>query len=130
MNKQPQILLNRIQTPDGTVITSYYRHDYSSYLDENGETYMVDGGTDYLRRSGNNEKATDLSIYLTDNHVANRDAMHWGTYGKDGKQPLTYKALCDLSTNHINAILNTQTHIEGYVRKLFETELEHRDETS
>ena len=41
-----EIILNRIQTPDGTVLTSYYRHDYKSYQDKNGETYIVDGGND------------------------------------------------------------------------------------
>jgi len=44
-----KIVLNRIKTPDGTILTSYHRHNYVSHID-NGELYAVDGGNDYLRR--------------------------------------------------------------------------------
>ena len=33
-----RLLLNRMQTPDGTVLTSWSRHDYRTYTDANGET--------------------------------------------------------------------------------------------
>ncbi len=39
-----EILCNRIQTPDGTILTSHDRHDFKSYVDKNGYEYMVDGG--------------------------------------------------------------------------------------
>lgn len=32
----------------------------------------------------------------------------WGTYGKNGDQPLTYVRLIDCSTDHLKAILRTQ----------------------
>lgn len=86
-----KIILNRIQTPDGTILTSYHRHDYRTHCDEiTGETYMVDGGTGYLHRSVNNIPATDLTIHDDEPFEVLRHFAHWGTRGKDGKQPLRW----------------------------------------
>ena len=54
-----QIVLNSIMTPDGTVLISHHRHDYVTHLDKNGELYLVDGGTDYLKRFVNFEPFKD-----------------------------------------------------------------------
>jgi hypothetical protein len=120
-----RILVNGIRTPDGTEIFSRSRHDYVTYRDKNGEEYMVDGGLDYQRRSGSGGE-TDISVYATGEHEHDRQYFHWGTRGKDGKSPLKYKPLCDLDTDHIHAILDTQTHIDEYVRGMMESELEFR----
>jgi len=37
----------------------------------------------------------------------------WGTYGKHGDNPLTYVKLIDCSTEHLQAILQTQKQIWG-----------------
>lgn len=50
--QKQRITLNRIRTPDGTIITSRYRHDFVAHRDANGHEYFVDGGLDYLRRGG------------------------------------------------------------------------------
>jgi hypothetical protein len=50
----------------------------------------------------------------------------WGTRGKDGNQPLVMKAMKDLDTDHIKAILKTQTHISEMRRKYFKKELLYR----
>ena len=60
---EPRIVLNAIETPDGTVLVSRHRHDYREHTDANGSTYAVDGGSDYLKRSGPRNYA-ELSIYL------------------------------------------------------------------
>jgi hypothetical protein len=58
----PNIILNRIRTPDGTILTSRSRNDYVSYTDESGIKYSIDGGLDYLKRQTSGEYV-ELSKY-------------------------------------------------------------------
>ena len=121
-----EILVNRIKTPDGTILTSRHRHDYQSHVDKiTGETYVVDGGTDYLRRSTNIIEAEDISLSTDSPFEEIREGFTWGTHGKDGKQPLTQVLLKDMSNNHIIAVLESQP-IKGKVRELFFNELRYR----
>jgi len=105
-----QIILNRVQCKScGEVLTSYNRHDYKTCGCEN-ET-MVDGGTDYQRYGGKDLSLVDSSstIYLSDDHMMNRSAAHWGNRGKDGRDPLSYKSIADMSNDHISNILKDMT---------------------
>jgi hypothetical protein len=123
-----QIVVNCIRTPDGTLLQSRHVHDYATYGDKNGYTYMVDGGRDYLRRNiVDQAPAEELSLNVDDPHEAIRERFDWGTRGKDGKSPLTFKLLKDLDNDHIMAILDTQTHIADWTRKLFIDELSYRN---
>lgn len=124
------ILMNAIRTPDGTVIQSRGVHDYVQHRDANGEVYMVDGGTAYLRRNKNTEPYEELSqYYKEDDHLHNRQYAYWGTRGPAGDQPLTWKAIRDLDTEHIEAILTTETHIRGsHIEKILKTELHIRED--
>lgn len=58
-----ELLVNAMQTPDGTVLTSVHCHNFVSHVDNNGETYINDGGTEYIRRSVNKEPAIDKCLY-------------------------------------------------------------------
>lgn len=120
------LLVSAIITPDGTRLESRHRHDYQTHIDNNGEEYMIDGGTDYIRRSLNNERATDAFVYTDDTHEVIREAFKWGTYGKNGDQPLELIPLKSLDTSHIEAILRTQSHLKSHVTKVFEDELRYR----
>ena len=120
-------LANRIRTPDGTILESMHRHDYVTYIDANGKEYMVDGGLDYLRRNIHDDAPyTELSVLSTDEHSVVREVFKWGTYGIDGKQPLKYLILKDMSWDHIEAILETQTQLRDHVRQVFVNELDYR----
>lgn len=55
-----------------------------------------------------------------------RDWMTWGTYGKNGNQPLKWVILKNMSDEHIQAILDTQFHIGGFYRRHFNKELQLR----
>ena len=122
-----EILVNMIRTPDGTIIQSKHRHDYVTYIDKNGKEYMVDGGHSYLRRNVHDESPyEEMSLYKEDPIETLREYFTWGTRGKDGKQPLTWLKLRNMSCDHIKAILDTQTHITDSVRNLFYRELDYR----
>lgn len=122
-----KVIANALITPDGTILQSYHRHDYKTYVDTvSGEEYMIDGGTDYCRSNVNKVAAKYISVTMDDPHETRREWFHWGTRGKDGRQPLTWKPLKDLDTDHIQAILETQHHIPDYLVGLFADELEYR----
>jgi hypothetical protein len=125
MTTESKILLNRIKTPDGTILTSYNRHNYVEYKDTiTKEVLMVDGGTDYLRR--NMGTYEELSVYDDGSHLTRRSAVHWGTRGKDGRQPLVYKPIKDLDSDHIEAILKTQHQISDFYKEILKDELKYR----
>jgi len=98
------LIRNAIQTPDGTILESFSRHDYKEYTDSNGKTYMVDGGLDYLRRNVHHDQV-DLSLYDDQPHEVQREVLKWGTYGINGDQPLQYKTIAKMETGHLEAVL-------------------------
>lgn len=124
--KSPNIVSNRIKTPDGTILISRNVHDYVEYTDKvTGGYFAVDGGHEYLKRCFDG-RYEELSVYDNDNFELIRNTMEWGTYGVDGKQPLQYRTLRCMSNNHIKMILKTQTHIRQWSKKIFEKELKYR----
>lgn len=129
MNEEPYILVNRIITPDGTVLQSRHRHDYVSHTDANGFVYTVDGGVSYLRRGWQQgaPPATEASLTTEDDFMVCREEVKWGTYGKDGQQPLRYVPIAEMETAHILAIRADcwQSLAPGY-KWLFAKELEYR----
>ena len=122
------ILSNRIRTPDGTILESLNRHDYVTHLDANGKEYMLDGGLDYVRRSANGGEQL-LTVYHDDPHEVIRDAVTWGTFGINGDEPLKYVTIADMSTEHLQACLDTQkTTMHPAMYSVMQDELEYRDE--
>ena len=127
------IIRNSLITPDGTELISRHRHDYVEYTDANGKVYMVDGGTDYLKRSANGDEI-DTSIVVADTDYGEnvvRENLMWGTRGKSGDEPLRWVALKDMETEHIEAVLEAVDQMVGYInpfrRKAMEHELHLRE---
>lgn len=130
MSKGPQkrhLIRNAIRTPDGTILVSYSRHDYREYVDEvTGETYMVDGGLDYRRGTINKVPATSMVLYDDQPHEVQREVLTWGTYGKNGDQPLSYKPIALMDTEHLKAVLRECKPCPAR-RKCMEEELKRRN---
>ena len=123
-----KLIKNSIRTPDGTVLTSRHRHDYQSHKDtKSNEIYINDGGTSYIRRSINEVPYEDLSLYSTDSFEKLREGIEWGNYGKNGDEPLQYKSISNMSSNHINSILS-QLKLAEYMEELFQKEISFRSE--
>jgi len=147
---EKRILINSIQTPDGTVLTSNHRHDYVTYVDKNGLKYMVDGGTTYLRRTvhkptyniiqrilmffgvkfKDNVAYKELSIYYDENTPIETIREHFkrGGRGKSGKKIITYVLLKDMSDSWIKAVIEYEELLrpENPTIPWFKQELEYR----
>ena len=122
------ILSNRMRTPDGTILESRHRHHYVTHLDANGKEYMLDGGLDYVRRSISGGEQL-LTVYHDDPHEVIRDAVTWGTFGKNGDESLKYVAISGMSTEHLQACLETQkANMRSAMYRVMQDELEYRDE--
>ena len=121
-----KLIRNAIRTPDGTVIESCTRHDYVTYTDANGKEYMIDGGLDYVRSSAHKDQ-TSLALYDDEPHEVQRKIIKWGTYGIDGKQPLQFKPIADMDTDHIKSVLRKVNFISPVIKDCMLVEIEERN---
>jgi len=122
-----EILSNKMRTPDGTILESLHRHDYVTHTDANGKEYMLDGGCDYVRCSANGDEEM-LTVTSDDSHEVIREAVKWGTYGKDGDEPLKYVTIAGLNPYHLRAILDTQQKwMRPALYKVMQDEVKYRE---
>lgn len=85
-------------------IVSYHRHDYKTCRCENKA--MVDGGLDYLRYGAKDmKKIVSHDVYADDDFEIVRKYASRGSRGKDGLQPLSYIAICDMDDDYLKAVL-------------------------
>ena len=118
------MVYSAIKTPDGTVLVSRSVHDYKQHVDKNGKTYVIDGGLEYIRSSVNGDEKY-IVYTLDDAHDIVRDLVKWGTYGKKGDQPLKYVSVAEMTTEHIEAVLEN-CNIHPNLKIVFERELNYR----
>ena len=120
-----QILVNMIRCPDGTILESRNTHDYQTHTQEDGREFMVDGGLEYLRRSGVGYE--ELSLCYGDDYGSLRECFTWGARGINGDQPLHYIKLKDITDSHLEALID---YTKGYsikeINMLFIDEREFR----
>jgi len=129
-----QIVLNRIKTPDGTVLVSHHRYDYKTHIDKNGLEYSVDGGTYYLKRNFYIEAPyEELTLYLDDPFEILRENVCIGGRGKDGNQPLTWTPLNKMSDEWVKACIEYNKNLgldKSISSQLYKKELEYRKENN
>ena len=119
-----KLVRNAIQTPDGTILESFHRHDFKMYQDKNGKTYGVDGGLEYQRLIGDIQDCTILSVDSNSDISEIREHFKWGSYGKDGDQPMKTLRLFEMSDAHIRAIL--EGAYPEHVVNILKRELDYR----
>lgn len=114
------LIQNAVQiTENGqvTYLLSNHRHDFRQYDFEDGGFYFIDGGLDYLRKGGTSmglDCIKDFSLNDDDKLETVAEKLIWGSYGKYGEhQLIQYKPLCECDTEHLKAILKTQSQIKG-----------------
>lgn len=122
-----RILRNAIRTPDGTILESRNRWDYQGHRDTlNNQYYMVDGGLDYLKRTG--PFFEDLTLTEAMPHYILREYVTWGVWNSK-KGCHDNKAIRSLSVSHIRNILTEmdQRLIYPQIIDLLEDELKYRE---
>lgn len=114
----------------GEVLESRHRHDYKTCSCD--QKTMIDGGLDYGRYGGVDlDQIEHLSVYDNDPHDLIRQSATWGTYGKNGDQPISYIKIADMTNNHINAILEKfGARVYPTMLKAFKDELLYRQENN
>jgi hypothetical protein len=120
-----QIVYNSIKCLEcNEVLVSRHRHDYVTCDCPNNA--MVDGGNEYERYGAMDMDKIELNyIYLDDDFEIVRQHAARGSRGKDGKQPLTWVKIADMSDNYLQAVLaygGDDWHLE-----LIDKEIKYRD---
>ena len=100
-----ELLLSRIQTPDGTFLSSRSMDDLAEYTDKNGQHYGISGGLAYQKTFFDKQDYIDASIYTTDDFNLIRENVVWESYGIDGNDDVKYIKIKDLELDHIENIL-------------------------
>jgi len=89
----------------GETIVSRSRHDYVTCGCPNSA--MVDGGNDYERYGAMDmDRIEPKYIYADDDFEVVRKYATRGSRGVDGRQPLTYIAICDMDDDYLQAVLD------------------------
>lgn len=99
-NPQRQIVYNALQTPDGTILESFSRHDYKEHVDKNGKLYSVDGGLAYQHYDMHGDEKL-LTVYLDEPFTKVRQYFHWGAV-RDKKR--VWIKLCDIDDDHLDKL--------------------------
>lgn len=123
-----KLVYSAIQTPDGTILQSKHVHDYVSHEDANGETYMLDGGLEYIRRSINTVPAKGLFLYADDPHEKVREHVERGTRGKNGDEELRHVKLKNIDDDWLKAIIEYEEDLRpnNPFIEIYKTEVEWR----
>lgn len=99
MKESKTLLVNKWQTPDGTILESKFVHDFVQYHDTvANDDYIVDGGAEYIRISENEVPMKDLCVYSTDNIEKIRENLKRGTLTENG---MLYIPLKNMSNAHL-----------------------------
>ncbi len=127
---EKKLILNRIKTPDGTILTSHHRHDYVTYLDKNGLEYMIDGGLDYQRYTVHEDAPFEnLAVYSDESFEIIRQSFHRGGRGKDGRQPLTWVPMDKMSDSWLQACIDYNEENgsgKSFASEMYRKEIEYR----
>jgi hypothetical protein len=125
--KENRLVVNRWRTPDGTYLQSKHRHDYVQYEDKNGETYIVDGGTDYIRMSQNIVPMECCCLCENDPIEEIRKYLLRGTFNSKGDS--IWVPLDRMSDSHVQncIIYNEELGLkDDVITECYRRELEYR----
>lgn len=127
-NKERFLLVNSIQTPDGTILVSRHRHDFICHEDSvTGTRYCIDGGSEYIRWSTGGDYK-NLCVYSDDPHEMIRAGVERGGRGIDGDEPLTFVTLDKMNNAWLDATIVYEEKLRPNNRyiPIYKAEVEYR----
>lgn len=115
---EKEILVNKWQTPDGTILHSKHVHDFVGHRDKiTKEEYFIDGGNEYVRMSINKIPMKSLCLYTDSPFEEIRKNYGRMAFNEETKKHY-YVLLKDMSDEHlINAINYNYEHGYGFMCK-------------
>ena len=119
-----QIVYNSVKCLEcEEVLVSHHVHEYVTCSCPNQT--MCDGGNNYERYGGVDlDKIKLLHVYANDDFEEVRRYAFRGSRGKDGKQPLTWIAICDMDDDYLQAVLDYGG--AGWHIEIIKKEIEYR----
>lgn len=122
-----EIVLNQVQCLNcGDIIQSHHRHDFKTC---NCGSLTVDGGSDYIRRLGNHSDYLEMTVYSDAPFTEIREALHRGSRGVSGKEPLKWIPLCEIDDVYLDNLIAWQYSLgydQQFVSKMYIKEKEWR----
>lgn len=86
-------------------LISRHRHDYQEARLPNGDLVAVDGGLDYVKRSGDYVDYQEMTLTTSDPDETVYQKLLWGTRGVLGNEPLRYIRVKDMEPLHARRVL-------------------------
>ena len=121
-------------------VHDFVTHVFEGHIDPSNRRTLeigIDGGTEYCRRVGALYDANVLGLYeewcLTSDdpfHPTVVEKLLWGTRGKDGDQPLTFRPISEFSVEHLQAILDNCPGRSGLHDKVIRYWITRKTETT
>lgn len=114
-----KLIQNAIHIPEEDLyLVSTHTHDYVAHTLKDGLEIDIDGGPSYAKRCGDLYKLDEAKRYIEyclvdddpfEGFITER--LLWGTRGKEGTQPLTFRPIKELAYRpegaaHLQAILD------------------------
>lgn len=122
-----RIILNRAKCKKcDDVITSYHVHDFVKCK---CGAIAVDGGTEYLKRTGISSDMLELSIDTSFPYEIIRENYHRGGRGINGDQPLTWVPLSKMNDEWLSAciVYNEERGLgDSFANEMYSKEIEYR----
>ena len=122
-----EIILNRAKCNKyGDIITSYHGHDYVSCK---CGLITVDGGTNYLKRTGELSDAIEMSIDSSSPFEVIRENYHRGGRGKNGDEPLKWVPMSEMSDEWLLACIeynDDRGKGKSFANKMYKKEIKFR----
>lgn len=124
-----QIIKNKVTCLACNItLTSEHRHDYKT-CDCPNHT-MIDGGLDYVRYGGVNMDLVKIETeFLSGDFMERRKTITWGSYGREGNQPLRYIPVCEMTNDHLEAVLDNCRPMH-YIQECMKQELQYRNDNN